>query len=546
MVNKYNKRAQGKDRTEPYSMANYGKVLGEQMNATGFWAIARKQPERLALVNADESTLTFGELDARANQLSNALRSMGLSFRDHFAVLLHNDSAWIECFLAANQVGLYMTPINYHLTGPEVGYILDNCEAKVFIAHARYAEAAVKAVKEVGFDPSRCFSIGGDIPGFTPYESLLAKHTAEPPTDRKAGTLMLYTSGTTGRPKGVKRSLMEGNPDIVASMAGMLGSLFKLKAGEGVHLVTGPLYHAAPGGFGTASLHLGHTLVLMDKWDAEDTLRLIDKYKVTVSHMVPTMFERLVNLPNEVKKKYAVSSLECIIHGAAPINPETKKRMINWWRPVLYEYYGATEGGGTIASSEDWLKKPGTCGKPWPGCNIKIFDDNGVALPANQPGNVYMSSFIGGFEYHKDPDKTKESFLGDMFTVGDVGYLDSEGWLFLCDRAKDLIIAGGVNIYPAEIEKVMIEHPKVEDVAVFGIPNDEWGEEVKAVVQLRPDVPESDALRQELMAFCKERLAKFKLPRSIDFIAELPRLDTGKLYKRFLRDKYWEGRSRKI
>jgi long-chain acyl-CoA synthetase len=252
--------------------------------------------------------------------------------------------------------------------------------------------------------------------------------------------------------------------------------------------------------------------------------------------MVPTMFHRLLALPDAVKRRYDVSSLQAVIHGAAPIGVESKKALIDWWGPVIFEYYGATEGGGTIANSADWLKKPGTVGKPWPGTEIRIFDDAGQPVPAGQPGNVYMKSMIGEFEYYKDPAKTQESRHGELFTVGDIGYLDEEGWLFLCDRAKDLIIAGGVNIYPAEIEKVLMEHPKVADAAVFGIPNEEWGEEVKAVIQPADGVEPGPALAEELLHFATERLARFKLPRSIDFIAELPRLDTGKLYKRYLRD----------
>jgi len=512
---------------------------------TGFWAIAQAQPEKTALVADDGQAMSFGELDGRVNRLSHGLRALGLQYRDGIAMLMHNDPVWIEAFLAAHQIGLYLTPINYHLTGPEVAYIIGNCEAKVFIAHERHAAVALKAVEELGYDRSRCFAVG-KIPGFRDYEAFLAEHPATAPEDRQAGTLMLYTSGTTGRPKGVRRPLMPGNPDVVASLAGMLGALFQLKSGEGVHLVTGPLYHAAPGGFGTASLHLGHSLVLMDRWDAEDTLRRIERDRVTSTHMVPTMFHRLLALPDAVKRRYDVSSLQAVIHGAAPIGVESKKALIDWWGPVIFEYYGATEGGGTIANSADWLKKPGTVGKPWPGTEIRIFDDAGQPVPIGQPGNVYMKSMIGEFEYYKDPAKTQESRHGDLFTVGDIGYLDEEGWLFLCDRAKDLIIAGGVNIYPAEIEKVLMEHPKVADAAVFGIPNEEWGEEVKAVIQPADGVEPGPALAEELLQFATERLARFKLPRSIDFIAELPRLDTGKLYKRFLRDPYWEGRDRKI
>lgn len=512
---------------------------------TGFWAIAQSEPRKTALVDASGRAIEFEEVDARVNRLSNGLRSLGLQYRDGVAMLMHNDPAWIEAFLATHQFGLYLTPINYHLTGPEVAYIIGNCEAKAFIAHERHAAAALKAVEELGYDRSRCFAVG-EIPGFRRYEDFLAEQSAEPPAERQAGTLMLYTSGTTGRPKGVRRPLMPGNPDVVASLAGMLGALFRLKAGEGVHLVTGPLYHAAPGGFGTASLHLGHTLVLMDKWDAEDTLRLVERHRVTSTHMVPTMFHRMLALPDAVKRRYDLSSLRAVIHGAAPIGVEAKKALIEWWGPVIFEYYGATEGGGTIATSEDWLKKPGTVGKPWPGTEIRIFDDAGHPVPGGEPGNVYMKSMIGEFEYYKDPAKTRESHRDGLFTVGDIGYLDPDGWLFLCDRAKDLIISGGVNIYPAEIETTLMEHPKVADAAVFGIPNEEWGEEVKAVVQPADGVEPGPALAEELLAFAAERLARFKLPRSIDFAAELPRLDTGKLYKRFLRDPYWEGRDRKI
>lgn len=516
-------------------------------NQIGFWAQAPARRGDIALVTPAEREVSFGELYDRQNQLSHALAGFSLGFGDHVAMLMPNSQAYLEIFLATHQSGLYLTPINYHLTGPEVAYILQDAGARVFFAHARYAEAARKAVAEAGFDPARCFAVGGSIEGFTAYEALLADQPAEPPAERQAGTLMLYTSGTTGRPKGVKRDLQAGNPDAVAMLAGMMGALFKLKGGPpGVHLVTGPLYHAAPGGFGSASLHLGHKLVLQDKWDAEDTLRLIDRYRVTVSHMVPTMFHRLLALPEQVKARYDVSSLETIIHGAAPIAEDAKRAIIEWWGPVLYEYYGATEGGGTLATAEEWLSKPGTVGKPWPGTQVKILDETGQPLPPGEVGTVYMSSMIGQFEYHNAPEKTAESWRDGLFTVGDVGYLDPDGWLFLCDRAKDMIIAGGVNIYPAEIEKALIGHPQVADVAVFGIPNEEWGEEVKAVVQLVPGAEGDEAMVETLMAFARERLAKYKLPRSIDFIDELPRLDTGKLYKRFLRDPYWEGKSRRI
>ena len=508
------------------------------MSSVGFWKIAQETPDRLAVISAKGEKQTFAELFARVNQVSNGLRALGLKKGDAVAMVMSNEPAWLEIFLATQQIGLYITPINYHLTGPEIAYILDNCGAQVFFAGEKFAEACIKAVDELGYDKSRCFSVG-DIAGFQAYETMYLDSSIESPEDRSAGQVMLYTSGTTGRPKGVRRPLGELNPDEAVEASSKMNALFDLKPFEGAHLVTGPLYHAAPGGFGLRSLHIGHTLVLVEKWDAEECLRLIDEHKVTVSHMVPTMFYRCLNLPEEVKNKYDVSSLECIIHGAAPIAIDKKKAMIDWWGPVLVEYYGATEGGGAICKSEEWLQKPGTVGKPWPGSQIKILDEDKNELPANEAGTVFMSSMTGAFEYYKDKAKTnKNRAPGGLFTVGDVGYLDDEGWLFLCDRDSDLIISGGVNIYPAEVEKTLILHDKVEDVAVFGVPNEDWGESVQAVVQLKPGVEGNDTLKEELMDFAKERLAKFKLPRAMDFAETLPRLDTGKLYKRFLKDQY--------
>lgn len=511
------------------------------MSSVGFWSIAQETPERIAVISAQGEKQTFGELFTRVNQISHGLRALGLEKGDGIAMVMSNQPAYLEIFLASQQIGLYITPINYHLTGPEIAYILDNSGAQVFFAGEKFADACIKAVDELGYDKSRCFSVG-KVKGFQSYEKVFEGQSGNLPENRAAGQLMLYTSGTTGQPKGVRRPLEDANPDATAMMSTLMGALFDLKAHAGVHMVTGPLYHAAPGGFGIGGLHMGHTLVLVEKWDAEECLQLIEKYKVTVSHMVPTMFYRCLNLPQEVKNKYDISSLECIIHGAAPIAIDKKKALIDWWGPVLVEYYGATEGGGAICKSEDWLKKPGTVGKAWPGSQLKILDDDKNELPANEVGTIYMSSMIGEFEYYKDKAKTnKNRAPGGLFTVGDVGYLDEEGWLFLCDRDSDLIISGGVNIYPAEVEKTLILHEKIEDVAVFGVPDEIWGESVQAVVQLKKGVEPSEALKDEMMDFAKERLAKFKLPRAIDFAETLPRLDTGKLYKRFLKEQYKEA-----
>lgn len=293
-------------------------------------------------------------------------------------------------------------------------------------------------------------------------------------------------------------------------------------------------------------MHLGHTLVVMDKWTPEGCLEVIERYRVTTSHMVPTQFHRLLAMPADVRANYDVSSLRHMIHAAAPCPPEVKRQMIDWWGSAVDEYYAASEGGGTLVTAEQWLKKPGTVGTPWPISEIAIFDDEGNPLKPGEIGTVYMSMQTGNFEYHKDKEKTQKNRLGKYFTVGDVGYLDEDGYLFLCDRKSDMIISGGANIYPAEIENVLLTHPKVADAAVFGIPHDEWGEQVKAVIEPAPGVGAGQQLADEILAYCADKLARFKTPKSIDFIAEMPRDPNGKLSKRKLRDPYWAGRERAI
>jgi long-chain acyl-CoA synthetase len=298
--------------------------------------------------------------------------------------------------------------------------------------------------------------------------------------------------------------------------------------------------------FAGSAIHTGHVLVMMDKWTPEQMLHLIDKYRVTNTHMVPTQFVRLLTLPEEVRARYDVSSLRHMIHAAAPCPPDVKRQMIEWWGPVIDEYYAASEGGGTYVLASEWLERPGTVGRAWPFSEIVILDDDGNELPAGQSGTVYMHMKTGNFEYYKDKDKTAKSRKGRFFTVGDIGYLDDDGWLFLSDRKTDMIISGGANIYPAEIESELIMHPKVADVAVFGIPHDDWGEEVKAVVEPVEGAEGGPELEAEILAWCRDRLAKYKTPRSIGFTDEMPRDPNGKLYKRKLRDPYWEGRERAI
>jgi long-chain acyl-CoA synthetase len=480
----------------------------------GFWKIAAEEPDRLALVEPDGTEHTAGQLLARVNQVSHGLRAAGFGKGDVVATKLHNSADFVALYLAAMQSGLYFVPINHHLADMEVDYIVEDSAAKQLVAD-------VAALAD-GQPTTR-------------------------PDDLAAGAAMHYTSGTTGKPKGVKRALADADPDTMAELSGFLLSLFSVEPHNGgVHLVAAPLYHTAVLNFTSASLHYGHTAVLMEKWSPEETLRLIDRYKVTTTHMVPTMFHRLLALPDDTKKQYDVGSLRQVIHSAAPCPIDVKRGMLEWWGPVIYEYYAATEGGGTLVTPEQWLKKPGTVGTPWPISQVKVLDDDGNELPPGTVGTVYMKMGEHGFEYHGDKEKTKKSWLNGFFTVGDAGEMDEDGYLFLRDRKADMIISGGVNIYPAEIEAALLTHPDVGDAAVFGIPNDDWGEEVKAVIEPAAGVSPGPALADKLLAHCEGRLAKFKIPRSVDFVAELPRDPNGKLYKRKLRDPYWEGRERAI
>jgi long-chain acyl-CoA synthetase len=506
----------------------------------GFWRHAEAHPDRIVLVGPDGEELAAGDLLAQANRAAHGLRTLGLGRGDTVATLLPNSVEMLAVYLAGMQIGLYVTPINFHLVGPEVAYILGDSDAKAFVAHERFAEAAAAAVAEIDFPAEARFAVG-DIAGFRPYADLGAGQPDTAPENRTTGAPMHYTSGTTGRPKGVKRAIAEIDPSDMGELTTGLLQMFGTQAGDGnVHITGSPLYHTAVLMWTACSLHLGHTVVLMDKWTPELMLELIDRHRVTTSHMVPTQFHRLLSLPDEV------SSLRHMVHAAAPCPPEIKRRMIEWWGDAIDEYYAATEGGGTIITAKEWLDKPGSVGRPWPNSEIRILDEDGNQLPANTIGTVYMSLAVADFEYKGDRAKTDANRRDGFFTVGDVGELDDDGYLFLRDRKSDMIISGGVNIYPAEIEGELITHPKVGDVAVFGIPHPDWGEEIKAVVEPAEGVAASDELADELLAYAATRLGRFKLPRTVDFTDTMPRDPNGKLYKRKLRDPYWEGMQRQI
>jgi long-chain acyl-CoA synthetase len=509
---------------------------------TGLWNIAREQPELTAVVDPSGRAVTYRELADAADGYGRGLQSLGLTTGDCITVMLPNGIELVALYFAAMECGLYIVPINWHLTGHEIAYIVEDSESKVFVGHERFDEAATVAA--AGLPESARFAMG-EVPGFRPLAEL-----ARPggrPENRTQGAPMVYTSGTTGKPKGVKRPLTGQDPDLVPMAAAGFFAGFRIQPfDDNVHICGSPMYHTAVLNFVGISIQLGHTVVLMEKFDGQEFLRLVQAYRVTHSHMVPAQFTRLLALPEEVRAKYDVSSLRTMIHGAAPCPNEVKRTMLDWWGPVIVEYYAATEGGGATIFADEWLNKPGSVGKAWSYSVIKVLDEDKQEVPPNQVGLVYMQMGGSTFAYHKAEEKTLESRAGDLFTVGDIGYLDEDGYLFLCDRKSDMIISGGVNIYPAEIENELVTHPKVADVAVFGVPDDEWGEAVKAVIQPAEGVVPSPELTDEIVAFAAERLAKYKLPKHVGYLADLPRDDNGKLYKRKLRDPEWAGRDRAI
>jgi long-chain acyl-CoA synthetase len=514
--------------------------------ALGFWRRAEQEPGWIAVIDTDGSQHTAGELLARVNQLTSGLRSLGLRTSDGIAALAPNGIAPLELYLAALQGGWYFTPINWHFTPPEISYILRDCAAKAFFAHERFAAAGAAAADAVGLPAGARFGYGR-VPGFVPVAELRAGQPETSPAGRTAGSAMHYTSGTTGRPKGVRRELSGLDPDEAAELSALILQFFGITTASGnVHLVSSPNYHTAVTVFGGGAIHLGHTLVYMDSWDSRHALALVERYRVTNTHMVPTQFKRLLALPEEVRTAYDLSSMKWLIHAAAPCPAGIKRAMLDWWGPCVYEYYAATEGGGTIVTPQDWLARPGTVGVPWPVSEVMIADDDGSECPPGKPGTVYLKMSTFDFTYKGDPEKTAANRLRGFFTVGDIGYLDDDGFLFLCDRKSDMIISGGANIYPAEVEAEIIMHPKVADVAVFGVPDEEWGEQVKAVVQAASGAQPGDELAAEILASLEGRLARMKWPKTIDFIDELPRDPSGKLLKRRLREPYWQHHGRTI
>ena len=511
-------------------------AMGKGM-ALSLWATVK--PGDPAIIS-DLGDRTFAELNARANQLARALRRRGAVPGDAVAMVCSNRPEFAEVLAACQRAGLRLTPVNWHLTADEAGYIVDDCEAKIVVGEARFADC-VRSAADQAPSASVRLSVGGAVDGFESYDPAVAVEDDSDIDDPTIGGTMLYTSGTTGRPKGVRRPPGAALAGATQTQS-LLAAARAAAKSPSMHLCTGPLYHAAPLAFSLSVPFVqGMGVVLMDGWDAEETLRLIERHRITHTHMVPTMFHRLLSLPEPVRDSYDVSSLRYVIHGAAPCPEAVKRAMIDWLGPIVVEYYAATEGTGTFVSAEDWLARPGTVGKPATAEHVRILDGEGGDRPPGEVGTIYLKAPQGArFTYYKHPEKTATAYNGDYYTLGDVGYLDADGYLYLTDRSADVIISGGVNIYPAETEAVLITHPAVGDVAVIGVPNTEWGEEVKAVVELQPGVVGTDELASELISWCRERQAGFKCPRTVDFTVELPRQDNGKLYKRSLRDGYLE------
>jgi long-chain acyl-CoA synthetase len=501
---------------------------------------ASVHPHKTAIYDPDGTTHTFGKVNANANKLARLFRQRGLKAGDSLALICSNRAEFVEVLAATLRTGIRITPVNWHLTTDEIAYIIKDCEAKIVVGEARVHSVA-PATAECP-DVVLKLAVGGHIDGFEDYNATLAPLDGADIDDPVLGNGMMYTSGTTGRPKGVFRPAAVVTPQAMYAMRGYDHE-------TSVQLCAGPAYHAAPLAFDVrASMGAGVPLVLIDKWDSEHVLKMISDHRVTHLHLVPIMFQRLLALPPEVKARYDIGHVKYIVHGAAPCPPEVKHAMIEWFGPILSEYYAGSEGGaGFTIDSHEWLKKPGSVGKRPQLLQVRILDEAGQDLPNGQAGGIYHQLPPGGgFTYYKDEAKTNANRVGDYFTMGDVGYFDEDDYLFLTGRNAETIISGGVNIYPQEVDNELIKHDAVADSATVGIPHDEWGEQVRAVILLKSGFMPSDQLAQEILDFGRKTLPAFKVPRGLDFVTELPRSEAGKIQRNKVRAPYWEGRTRQI
>jgi long-chain acyl-CoA synthetase len=509
----------------------------------GLTAHAAAAPGRTALVCGGRR-LTYGELDGWVNRVAHALAARGLGPGGRVALLLPNGPEFLAVTHAAAKLGALAVPINWRWRRGEIAYVLQDAAPDALVLDRAFLEEGAPARATAG-RPSvdRCLVVGGgsDLPSF---EEAVAAAPDTPPDGGLAPggfNILVYTSGTTGHPKGVVHPTFD--PALGFEAQKRLVDMWGFRPDD-VHLVVGPMYHTMPNAYAAQHLFVGATVVIMPRFDAEECLRAIAGERVTTSSMVPAHFIRIVELPSEVRARYDLSSVRKILHAAAPCPPEVKRRIMQVFpADTIWEFYGATEGPGTIISPSEWLERPGSVGRPWPGVTVKILDDDGRELPPGEVGTIYLSS-LGGrrFSYHNAPEKTAAAFRGDFFTVGDMGWLDEAGYLYIADRRTDMVISGGVNIYPAEIEAALLAHPAVVDAAVFGVPDERWGESLHAVVEPRP----GETLTVEsLQAWCRERLADYKTPRGVQLVAELPRDPNGKVLKRQLREPFWAGQARR-
>ncbi|MGH9112823.1 MAG: AMP-binding protein [Acidimicrobiales bacterium] len=510
----------------------------------GVWWIAEAHPDQPAILHSPTGEeLTFAELAGRAHQLVHGLRRLGLRAGDIVAYALLNGVDIVVWQLAAQESGLRSIALNPALSSAEIRAIVDHAEAVAVAIHAELADRVAQLVDAPSIKHK--IAVGGPVEGFVEQAEVVDGQPRSSPPDRRLGAAIAYSSGTTGKPKAVWRDVPAVDPSEFADAMKSFGHAFRFRPLHGAHLVSAGMHHGGCQGFYQGALNVGQGLVIMGKFDAEQSLALIERHRVTTAYMVPTQFVRLLRLPPEVREHYDHSSLKSVVHSAAPCPLEIKKQMFDWWGPVIWETYGGMEGAATIAKPQHWLAKPGTVGRAIRGMKVRILDDDGAPLPPGEVGHVYLESAGPVFEYKGEPDLTRSVHRDRAFTIGDMGSVDEEGFLFLCDRAKDLIISGGVNIYPAEVEGVLSAHPQVGDAAVIGVPDPEWGEQVKAVVEVVAGVEPTEVLADELLAWCRERLASYKCPRTVDFRDQLPRTDGGKLYKRHLRDEYWATTGRR-
>ncbi|MGH3556353.1 MAG: AMP-binding protein [Mycobacterium sp.] len=499
----------------------------------GVWSIAERYPGLPAVVESPSTgVLTYGRLAARAHQVVHAMRATGIHAGDTVAIALPNGVDILVWQLAGSEAGWRYYTIAPSLPVDELTDIFEHSGTKAVVAHAsNSANLAIAA------SPAVRVSIGGPIVGYTAQTELLKGQPDSVPPNRQTGSQLVYTSGTTGKKKAIEHPLPMAGPDDVADAMKTFGQAFAFEPLNGSHLVSAGMHHGGCRSFYMGALNVGQGLVIMAKFDAERALELIERYSVTTAYMVPTQFVRLLRLPEATRRRYDLSSLSSVVHSAAPCPRDIKQQMMDWWGPVIWETYGGTEGAATIAKPWRWLEKPGTVGRAIKGMRVYILDDDGNKLPANVTGMIYLEPEREGFHYYRDEEQTAQTYRGRSFTIGDIGYLDEDGYLFIVDRKKDVIISGGVNVYPAEIEAVLMSHPLVADAAVIGSPDPEWGEKVCAFIQVAPGVVPNDALADELKALARQRLDSYKCPRSIWFRDRLPRTETGKLLKRELRDE---------